>query len=158
MELDRLYEEIKYLIDSKREDDYWDFKECHHENKANLVHDIICMANNRADQDAYIIFGVTDKTFDIVGVEEDVIRRNQQNILDILKEKKFSGGIRPRVELRSIKIYGHQLDVLIVKNSTDTPYYLLEDYRDKDRNVRAHHIYTRVGDTHDTGTFRLSYL
>ena len=46
---------IEGLIRTKREDDYWDFKEKHHINKADLLHDIICMANNRVDRDAYII-------------------------------------------------------------------------------------------------------
>lgn len=36
-----LEDEIKVLILSKREDDYWDFKQQHHSNKANLLHDII---------------------------------------------------------------------------------------------------------------------
>jgi predicted HTH transcriptional regulator len=78
-----LQTEIEMLIYSRREDDYWDFKEKHHTNKADLIHDIICMANNRADRDAYIIFGVTDMTYEIVGVKEDQNRRNQQNIIDI---------------------------------------------------------------------------
>lgn len=62
----KLTEEIIELINSMREDDWWDFKECHHEDKASLLHDIICMANNRANKDSYLIFGVTDITFEIV--------------------------------------------------------------------------------------------
>jgi endonuclease/exonuclease/phosphatase family metal-dependent hydrolase len=57
-----LQQEIESLIESKREDDYWDFKQCHHTNTADPLHDIICMSNNLADRDAYIIFGVADKT------------------------------------------------------------------------------------------------
>ena len=34
------------LISRKHEGDYWDFKETHHENKADLLHDIICLSNN----------------------------------------------------------------------------------------------------------------
>ncbi len=135
------------LINSKREDDYWDFKEKHHANKANLLHDIICMANNRADRDAYIIYGIADKSFQVVGVENDENRRTQQNIIDIIKSKKFSAGIRPRIELRTLTIEGLEVDVLTVKNSTDTPYFLLESFTDNKRTVRAHHIYTRIGDT-----------
>lgn len=142
-----LREEILMLIDTKREDDYWDFKEKFHSNSANLLHDIICMANNRVDRDAYIIFGVADKTFEVVGVENDENRRSQQQMIDFLKSKKFVAGIRPRVELRSLLIARHEVDVLIIKNSTDTPYYLTEDFSDQGRRVRANHIYTRVGDT-----------
>jgi len=135
------------LIESRREDEYWDFKEKHHENTADLLHDIICMVNNRADRDAYIIFGIEDKTFKLKGVISDCNRRNQQNIIDQLKSKKFSGGVRPRIELRTLNINGIEVDVLVIKNSTDTPYYLTEEYRDKGRIVRPYHIYTRICDT-----------
>lgn len=143
----KLRNEIEKLIQSRREDDYWDFKEKHHSNKANLLHDIICMANNRADRDAYIIYGVADKTFEIVGVENDENRRTQQNIIDILKSKKFVSGIRPRIEMRTLNIENREVDVLTIKNSTDTPYFLIDKFEDNGRIVRAHHIYIRVGDT-----------
>lgn len=139
--------EIMLLISSKQEGDYWDFKQCHHSNKANLLHDIICMANNRVDRNAYIIFGVVDKEMEILGVENDPNRRTQQQIIDQLKDKSFAGGIRPRVELRTLNLFDHEIDVLIVENTDDTPYYLTSDYRDKDRLVRANYIYTRVRDT-----------
>lgn len=142
-----LEEEIMMLIDSKREDDYWDFKQQHHTNKADLLLDIICMANNRVDRDAYIIFGIADKTFEVIGVENDENRKNQQNIIDFLKSKSFVSGIRPRVELRILMLVGHEVDVLIIKNSTDTPYFLTDRYSDGSKTVRANHIYTRVGDT-----------
>lgn len=145
--MESIKDEIIELIESKAEGDYWDFKEFHYENKANLVHDIICMANNRADRDAYIIFGVRDNDYSVVGVENDVTRRNQQQMIDQLKDKKFAGGIRPTVYLKTIIIDGHEIDILIIKNSTDTPYYLEEKFQDKARVVNAHHIYTRVGDT-----------
>lgn len=141
--------EIEQLIMSKREDEYWDFKQSHHSNTANLLHDIICMANNKADRDAYIIFGVMDQTGEIIGVERDEQRRNQQELINQLKSKKFAGGVRPRVELRTLLIDKHEIDVLIIMNSMETPYYLTESYEDKKtkRCVRANHIYTRVGDT-----------
>lgn len=145
--MEKLREVIEELIDTKREGDYWDFKKKHHQDKVDLVHDIICMANNRVDRDAYIIFGVEDETFDVVGIEDDINRRNQQGVIDILKSKKFSAGIRPQIEMRTIHTLGHEIDVMIIKNSTDTPYFLLEDFVEGKRRVRANYIYTRVGDT-----------
>ncbi|WP_222429996.1 ATP-binding protein [Paenibacillus cremeus] len=142
-----LRDEVLMLIDSKREDDYWDFKVKYHTNSADLLHDIICMANNRVDRDAYIIFGIVDRTYEVVGVRNDESRKTQQQMIDFLKDKKFVSGIRPKVELRSLMISGQEIDVLIIKNSTDTPYYLTEDYQDQGRRVRANFIYTRVGDT-----------
>lgn len=120
-----------------------------------MLHDIICLANNRADRDTYLILGVRDKTFEIMGVENDPHRRNQQNIVDFLSQKEFAGQIRPRVEVRTIRLEGHEVDVFIIKNSTDVPYYLIESYTDKKykpdppkkgKTVQAFHIYTRVMD------------
>lgn len=82
-----LVEIVENLIQSHREDDWWDFKECHHEDKAALLHDIICLANNRVNHDAYLIFGVRDKAFEIIGAENDSNRRNQQHITDFLNGK-----------------------------------------------------------------------
>lgn len=138
---------IKELINSKREDDYWDFKEQWHDNKADLLHDIICLANNRVDKDAYLIFGVRDKTYEIIGVENDQNRKNQQKVIDFLKGIQFVSGIRPSVEVKTIKKDNRELDILIVKNSYDTPYFLLKDYSDKGKIVKRYSIYTRVKDT-----------
>lgn len=87
------------------------------------------------------------QTTELIGVENDVNRRNQQMFIDFLKAQKFVSGIRPRVEMRTLLLARHEIDVLIVKNSTDTPYFLTERYSDGSRTVRANHIYTRVGDT-----------
>ena len=54
-----LVEEIQNLISLKTEGDYWDFKEMWHDNKASLLHDIICMANNQVGRDSYIIIGIS---------------------------------------------------------------------------------------------------
>lgn len=138
---------VRKLIDTKREDDYWDFKEKWHDNKADLLHDIICLANNRVDKEAYLIIGVRDKTYEIIGVEEDQNRKNQQKVIDFLKNISFVSGIRPSIEVKTIMIDNHELDILIVKNSYDTPYFLLKDYSDKGKIVRKFSIYTRVKDT-----------
>lgn len=143
------------LIASRREDDWWDFKRSHHHDKASLVHDILCMANNRHRRDSYIIFEINDSDFSIKGVEEDENRRNQQMITDILRHISFAGGTRPRIEMYTIKIEKHEVDILVVKDSNDLPYYLEKDYCDskikessanKRKYVRAYHIYTRVVD------------
>ena len=147
---------IYKLIQSRREDEWWDFKREHHHDKADLVHDITCMANSRANRDAYIILGIEDQTFDVIGVENDPNRRNQQGIVDILRSVSYAGSVRPRIELRTVFLAQHEIDVLIVKNTFDVPYYLEKQYQD-DRIkspegkkigtiVRPYHIYTRVVD------------
>lgn len=155
MENNDLTTEIKKMISKKREDDWWDFKREHHHDKAKLVHDILCMANNRPRRDSYIIFGVDDN-FSVVGIENDNNRRNQQGITNILRNITFAGSIRPRIEMQTIDVENHEIDVLIIKDSHDVPYYLEKDYQDKsfkrvcdDKHgitVKAYHIYTRVVD------------
>lgn len=140
-------EEIINLIELKKEGNYWDFKEYWHDNNADLLHDIICFANNLVNRDSYIIIGVEDKSYTITDVKNDPNRKNQQNIIDFLKSKKFIGGIRPDIEVKTIEIQNCEIDILIIKNTFNTPYFLLEEYRDKGECVRRHSIYTRVGDT-----------
>lgn len=147
MNANDLKKEIQDLISSREEGSYWDFKQEHHKNTANLLHDIICMANNPiCNQDSYIIYGVSDKTGEIIGIENDPSRRNQEHIISQLKSKNFAAGIRPIVRLITLHIDKHEIDVLVIKNTMDTPYYLTSDFRDKERIVRANHIYTRVSD------------
>ena len=57
-----LEEEIKHLISLKQEGGYWDFKcEWYDDKKIeDLLHDIICFANNLENRDCYIIIGVDE--------------------------------------------------------------------------------------------------
>jgi hypothetical protein len=148
-------QEILELINSKREDNYWDFKECPHEDNASLLHDIICMSNSFYKGNRYIIIGVADptKNCEIVGLlPEQENRKNQENLITFLRTKKFAGNLRPEIELRTLNIEGYEIDVIIIFDRPNKPYYLIENYklnieRGKDKIVRANHIYTRIGDT-----------
>ncbi len=140
-------EMIKSLIALKTEGDYWDFKREWHGNNADLLHDIICMSNNQNNRDSYIIIGVENSTWNIVGVPSNG-RKSQQNVIDFLKDKKFSGGIRPTIYVQTINIDEKVVDVLIVKNTNKTPYYLTEDYQ----GVFKANIYTRIRDVNTSKT------
>lgn len=113
------------------------------------------MANNRSGKDGYIIFGVLDNPKgEICGIEEDGNRRNQQQIIDLLQSHKlkWAYGVYPSVELNTLQLESHEVDVLVVKSTLDIPYFLTEDYSrtvegSKPRVVRANYIYTRVCDT-----------
>lgn len=150
-----LLAEIQRLIALETEGDYWDFKEMWHDNKASLLHDIICMANNQVGRDAYIIIGISDsKSPDGVKVKgvPETDRRDQQQLIGFLRNKKFAGGVRPPVYLQTFEIpdehdVTQQIDVIIVKNSAKTPFFLVENFRDRDKEIRAGYIYTRIGDT-----------
>lgn len=139
---------IYEFIESKREGQHWDFKEKHHANKASLLHDIICLANALHKGNKYLIFGVTDPPgCEIKGVNNDANRKTQANFIDFLRCKPFAGDIRPEVELRTISTNEVDIDVLVIFDRSQKPYYLRDDYRDKDKIVRANSIYTRVLDT-----------
>ncbi|BBD57580.1 hypothetical protein NIES2109_03470 [Nostoc sp. HK-01] len=143
-----LQAEIKQLVATKREGQYWDFKEKHHDNKAALLQDIICLANSLHKGNKYLIFGVSDPQAgcEIKGVVQDN-RRSQTDLIDFLRSKPFAGDIRPEIELRTIELQSNEIDVLIIFDRPFKPYYLREEYRDNDKLIRANSIYTRNIDT-----------
>lgn len=139
-------DEIKNYISLKQEGANWDFKkEWYSENKkADLLHDIICMSNNLVNKDSYIIIGVDEeRDYNLVDVTKDINRKNTQNIVDFIKDKKFAGEIRPIVYVKTIEIKEVPIDVIVIKNGYETPYYLVEKYQ----SVNANNIYTRIMDT-----------
>ncbi|MBF0406681.1 MAG: ATP-binding protein [Candidatus Riflebacteria bacterium] len=138
------------LILSQREGPYWDFKREPHDNKASLLHDIICLSNSLHRGNRYLIFGVSDpkEGTELIGLTEgQVNRKSQVGYIDFLRAKSFSGHCRPEIELHTIKISDTEIDVLEIFDNPLKPYYLTEDYRDKDKNVRANFIYSRTNDT-----------
>lgn len=143
----QLTKEIVRLIESGEEGVYWDFKMKHHTNKARLLHDIICMANNIADREAYIIIGVEDKTGRVVGVEHDEGRKDTTHFNNILKTASFFADNIPMVNLETIIIKNHEIDVIIVEHITQRPFYLTKDYRDKEVVVSKNAIYARESDS-----------
>lgn len=71
-----LISDIEILLTSKREGQYWDFKEMYHENKSELLHDILCLANALHKGNRFLIYGVSDPKSgcQIKGVSNDVNR------------------------------------------------------------------------------------
>ncbi len=139
-----IYHEIYYLISLHQEGGYWDFKKQWYDNSGNLLHDIICMANNLHNRAAYIIIGIDEEQgFSVADISSDPNRRNTQQIVDFLKDKKFAGGIRPVVHVESVCLNKENIDVIVIENSRDTPYYLTK----RCEKVCANSIYTRVMDT-----------
>ena len=136
-----LTKEIVALINRKQEGGYWDFKQQWHENKAELLHDIICLANNLENHDAYLIFGVKenrDKTWDICGInEDDENRLDTLKVVDSLRDKRFIGDVRPMARVETIIIEGKKLDILIIENSHNTPFRLKKDFPYTNKNNRG---------------------
>lgn len=142
--------DITELIEKKQEGSYWDFKKQWYKTDENakksedLLHDIICMANNLTNNNGYIIIGVNeDEDYRINDISEDPNRKNTQKLVDFLKDKKFAGDIRPVVKVENIQLHEGIIDVIVVTNDNNTPYFLKETYG----KVLANHIYTRIQDT-----------
>lgn len=149
MSVDALTEEIEELLSLGYEGGYWDFKSDYSDVKEDKLIDIICMANNLCDRDAYIIYGAEDNGI-VCGIETTTAHRAiTADLIKFLRERQFAGDNIPDVEVKTLNIQAHEIDVWIVHNSRKTPYYLAEEYNpshDVKKSVRAGAIYTRTSD------------
>lgn len=137
---------IERLISYKQEGPFWDFKrEWYSKDKLDdLLIDIICMANNLSDCDAYIIIGIDEKTdYQVKDVTDDPNRKTTQNVVDFLRTKNFAGENRPIVTIEPVEMDNATIDVIVVHRSSNTPFYLCK----RSNKVEAYHIYVRVQDT-----------
>ncbi|TDR33102.1 AlbA family DNA-binding domain-containing protein [Hydromonas duriensis] len=145
-----LQDTIKELINSKKEGQYWDFKESHHANNAELIHDIICLANTEHQGDRFLIYGVNNSG-EVIGVPSKN-RKTQAQLIDTFRAQSFSDQLYPDISLKSIKYDDKEIDVLTIKNQPHKPYYITKDITEpkqpsKQVVIRAHHIYSRVMDS-----------
>lgn len=147
---DQLDEIIMELLHLGVEGEYWDFKEKPYffegqsdkdknKKKGDLLHDIICMANNLSNRDAFIIMGIQDKPVKITGVKQFSNKWTQESYQDFLQNLTWAGDMIPIVEFRTI--HNGELDVLIIKKSNRVPFYITK----KCNKVRENQIYVRKG-------------
>lgn len=141
---------VREFFYQETEGEYWDFKEKPYfyegqskeeknKKKNDLLHDIICMANNLSNRDAYIIMGIQDKPIKITGVKQFSNKWTQEKYQDFLQNLTWAGDMIPTVEFRTIN--NGNLDVLIIKKSNRVPFYVTKKYS----KVRENRIYVRKG-------------
>lgn len=141
---------VRDFFYQETEGEYWDFKEKPYfyegqsekdknKKKGDLLHDIICMANNMSNHDAYIIMGISDHPVEITGVKQFTKKWTQESYQDFLQNLSWAGDCVPSVELRSIN--SGNLEVLVVRKSNKVPFYLTKRYN----KVNENHIYVRKG-------------
>lgn len=152
MENQTLKDKITDLINHHFEGPYWDFKAMWYQSNISLLHDIISMANNLENRDAYIIIGVDeDNNFQLDSRHDDIKRKNNNELASFLRDKKFFGTIRPYVKVDTLLIHSAEIDVITIKASNNTPFVLSEDFTDtihgKPVKLLAHHVYTRINDS-----------
>lgn len=122
-----------------------DFKRQFHQNNVELLHDVICLANSYVEEDRYLVFGVGDDK-NIVGVQSDSNRKTEANIQDLLRQSKFNR--IPTIFLETIQYEPNiEVDILIIKNRPDKPFFLLQDKTFGKKTIRAGVVYTRLGST-----------
>lgn len=124
------------------ESDYFDFKQQWHVNNAELVHDILCLANSLSDKkDRFLIFGVTDKTHEIIGVGAN--RKTEEDVLHLLQQRMAT---LPSLSVKTILVEGKSVDILqISPEYRELPYVLTQEYQDGKKFVRKHAAYCRTG-------------
>lgn len=141
---------VRELFYQETEGEYWDFKEKPYfyegqsekdknKKKGDLLHDVICMANNMSNHDAYIIMGISDHPVKITGVKQFTKKWTQESYQDFLQKLSWAGDCVPSVELRSIN--NGNLEVLVVRKSNKVPFYLTKRYN----KVKENQIYVRKG-------------
>ncbi len=130
---------------SQTESERLDFKRQFHQNNIELLHDIICLANSYVEGDRYLVFGVADdKT--IVGVQSDSNRKNNAGLQDLLRQNNFNR--IPTIKLQTIEYQPSiEVDILLIRNRPDKPFFLVKDKTSQGKTIRAGVIYTRLGDT-----------
>lgn len=147
---EKLKNTIEELLSKGYEGGYWDYKKDYTDCQEDKLMDLICMANNIEGQDAYLIYGANNDGT-VFGIENTSHKRyTSKELQEFLRTKMFAGDYVPSISVNTIKIDGHELDVVTIHNTNKTPYYLKKDFnpsKDKpNKKLRAGAIYTRVND------------
>jgi len=126
------------------ESEFMDFKESYHDNRVRLLHDVLCLANAPTTNDRFLIFGVRDDRT-VVTVTNDPNRKRQIDILTLLRDSRIN--ILPTVRLDKHTLDGNEVDVLVIFNRPEKPYFVLEDKTYQGVTARAGVVYSRAADT-----------
>ncbi|MBX3034903.1 MAG: ATP-binding protein [Bdellovibrionaceae bacterium] len=124
-----------------------DFKERYSGENSDLVHDILCLSNAKIDQSQsrFLVLGVRDNDYQVVGIQNDTNRKTSAQIIDMLR----AAGINhiPSIAINVVESDGCAVDCLVISDRPEKPYFLTRDYRHGSKTVRAGVIYERNGDT-----------
>lgn len=139
---------VKSLIsrpESKRHDFKQEWYSKH--DKSELVKDIFSFVNTIHRKDCYLIIGVNDQQ-EVVGVEKDPNRKNQQNMIDFMRNLPIANEAIPKIYVQTISINAHKIDIIIIPNTKNVPVYLSAKYPSKgsSANIYPGQIFSREGD------------
>lgn len=139
--------EIIGLILARDENDQVDFKKEYYskEKKYDLIKDIVSFANNIKPRDKYIVFGVENSTWDVLGIRVDSLPDISEinNILHMYVEPFID------VELGHFEYQGVTLGFIrIPHHDLNRPYVISKEYnKNKGVFLRKGEIYIRKGAT-----------
>ena len=147
---EELIKKISDLIKLGKEGKTWDFKRQWYEDKGKWVKHILAMANNETSEDSYIIIGVGEKDEEHGAGRFVPTNRIEKDYK--LKEDREKNGFKQQSELTKwlrelpfadkcpdldleldvwVSSLGCLVDVIIVRSTSDCPYYLSEDYPER---------------------------
>lgn len=146
---ENLIRKVKELLVTP-EDEYHDFKYQWYSpnDKSEFIKDIFSFVNTTHHEDCYLIIGVDDNK-NIVGVKNDKNRLNTQKITDYLHQLPIANSQIPKISVNTLTIDSHEIDVIVIKDTSDVPIYLTEDKHPKGapRPIHAGQIFVRENDT-----------
>lgn len=126
------------------ESEWLDFKQEWPANNVTLIHDLLCLMNAYADSNRFLVFGVDDSR-NVVGVQKDLNRKNNAEVHDLLRQSNFNRF--PTLDVVTVSTNGDEVDVIVIADRPDKPFYLIADKRYGQKHLRAGVVYTRLGDT-----------
>jgi hypothetical protein len=130
-----------------KEEQFFDYKEEWHKNKADLSRDILCLSNAAYQGDRYLIFGVSDNGEKIGVKNTDSNRRKDHNFYNWFHLLPLNNPLTIQLYIIEDKENNLEFDIIQISDSNHKPFFLLEDYQDSKTVVRAGVVYTRNGNT-----------
>lgn len=136
-------EYISMLIEDRQENEYVDFKRCYYDDdkKYDIIKDIVAFSNEPSSIDKYVVFGIANRTFDVIGIDENKLP-DVSTINDLIHTY-----VEPfvNIELGTIsfkdKVLGY---IKIPSDQTDRPYVIKKDYIKQSKTfLRCGEIYIR---------------
>lgn len=152
-------EYLSFLIENQQENEFVDFKQFyyHDDKKYDLIKDVVSFSNDSTSVDKYIVFGVINGTWEVVGIDlstmPDVSTIN--DLLHVYVEPFI------HIEVGQIKYNGKDLGYIkIPVDRADRPYVIKKEYSKQGKaHLRCGEIYVRKNANNFIATRRdLDYI
>lgn len=140
-------EKIRELLHQHQENDYLDIKKEYYkkDKKYELIKDVVSFSNNLCNKDKYIIFGIEDKSFEILGIKKEDLPdiSEVQQLLDEYVEPTINFSIES--EILDAKYIGF---LKITNKNRNLPYIIKKSYGQSGKTfLKKGEIYIRKGAT-----------